>query len=212
MTDIKRRGMLLVFSSPSGAGKTTLTRRLLEEEAELDLSVSATTRDPRPGEEEGVHYFFKDKPAFQDMIEQDELLEHAAVFGNYYGTPRAPVLEALDQGRDVLFDIDWQGARQIRAAQPVETVSIFILPPSVPALEDRLRKRGQDSDEVIMKRMQKSGGEMQHWDEYDYVVVNNDLEASYRSIQAILHAERVKRDRQVGMKHFANELIAEATG
>ena len=210
MTEMKRRGILFVFSSPSGAGKTTLTRRLVAEEDRVDLSVSATTRPPRPGEKDGVHYFFKDRPGFNALIDAGEMLEYADVFGNLYGTPKAPVLDALERGRDVLFDIDWQGARLIKDALPQETVKIFILPPSAAELESRLKGRGQDSDAVIAKRMAKAGAEASHWDEYDYIIVNRDLETAYQQVLTIVAAERLRRSRLVGMQGFVADLVAKA--
>ena len=197
MTDPhNRRGVMLVFCAPSGAGKTTITRQLLEKDDRISLSVSATTRDARPGEEEGKHYFFKSVDAFKHMIADDELLEWAEVFGNYYGTPKAPVEKALSDGHDVLFDIDWQGARQLRDKGGADVVSVFILPPSSAELERRLRDRGQDADDVIMKRMAKAGAEISHWEEFDYVLINDDLERCLADVQHIVGAERIKRGRQ----------------
>ena len=210
MTEIERRGILFVLSSPSGAGKTTLTRRLVAQDDRIDLSVSATTRPPRPGEEEGVHYFFKDRPGFNALIEAGEMLEHADVFGNLYGTPKAPVSAALDRGRDVLFDIDWQGGRLIKAALPQDTVKIFILPPSAAELEARLKGRGQDSAAVIAARMAKAGAEASHWDEYDYIIVNRDLETACREVLSIVTAERLRRARLAGVSGFVADLVAKA--
>lgn len=205
-----RRGLMLVFAAPSGAGKTTITRRLLDEDRAISLSVSATTRAPRPGEREGEHYFFKDEAAFKAMIAAGALLEHAQVFGNYYGTPAAPVHEALAAGRDVLFDIDWQGARQLTERARADVVSVFLLPPSIVALEARLRARGQDSEAVIARRMREAGAEMSHWAEFDYVLINDDLEETLRAVRAILTAERRRRIRQPELARFAAGLIAEA--
>ncbi len=202
LSPVARRGVMLVLSSPSGAGKSTISRALLASEPEMALSVSVTTRSPRPGEEEGVHYFFRSIPQVEEMVEQQQLLEWAKVFDNYYGTPRQPVEDALAQGHDVMFDIDWQGNRQLRANAPADLVSVFILPPSLPELERRLTGRGQDSAEVIAKRMAKAMDEISHWDEYDYCVINQDLEDSIAQVRAILHAERLKRERRIGMAGF----------
>jgi len=205
-TEIGRRGFLLVLSSPSGAGKTTITRMLVEREPNLAVSVSATTRPKRPSEADGRHYFFVSDARFDAMIASGELLEHATVFGNRYGTPRAPVEAALAAGRDIVSDIDWQGTQQLKQSIRDDLVSVFILPPSMPALEERLRKRAQDSEEIVRERMAKSADEMSHWPEYDYVIVNHELEASVRSVRAILAAERLRRDRQVGLAEFVNAL------
>ncbi len=207
-TEIERRGILLVLSSPSGAGKTTITRELVARDDNLRISVSVTTRLPRAGEVDGQHYHFISRERFEEMVAKGELLEHAIVFGNCYGTPRAPVEAALNAGRDIISDIDWQGTQQLKASVRGDLVSVFILPPSLAALEERLRARAQDSAEVVCARMAKSTDEMSHWPEYDYVVVNqkNDLEASVQRVQAILAAERVKRDRQIGLADFINRL------
>ncbi len=207
-TEIERRGILLVLSSPSGAGKTTITRELVARDDNLRISVSVTTRLPRAGEVDGQHYHFISRERFEEMVAKGELLEHAIVFGNCYGTPRAPVEAALNAGRDIISDIDWQGTQQLKASVRGDLVSVFILPPSLAALEERLRARAQDSAEVVCARMAKSTDEMSHWPEYDYVVVNqkNDLEASVQRVQAILAAERVKRDRQIGLADFVNRL------
>jgi guanylate kinase len=205
-THIKRRGLMLVLSSPSGAGKTTISRRLLYTEANLSLSISATTRPPRPGEEEGKDYFFVSDAHFAGMVEQDELLEHAVVFGNRYGTPKVPVVEALETGRDVLFDIDWQGTQQLRESARDDLVSVFILPPSTEELERRLHTRAQDSDEVVRGRMAKAADEMSHWPEYDYIIINDNLENSVRQVEAILTAERLKRERRIGLRAFVEQL------
>ena len=197
---------MLVLSSPSGAGKTTLSRMLLEADSGVELSVSVTTRKQRPGEVDGRDYHFVDAARFDAMVANDELLEWAHVFGNRYGTPRAPVDAALARGRDVLFDIDWQGTQQLRERANRDLVSIFVLPPSIPDLERRLRARAQDSDEVIHARMTKAADEMSHWAEYDYVVVNSDIATSLSNLKAILTSERLKRERQVGMSGFVKGL------
>ena len=192
-----RRGLLIILSSPSGAGKSTLSRRLLEFDTGIDFSVSATTRAPRPGEREGREYFFKSRREFETMVAQGEMLEHAEVFGNLYGTPRTPVELAIAAGRDVLFDVDWQGGQQIRASALREAVvSIFILPPSIAELEARLLARGQDSAAVVAGRMAKSRDEISHWAEYDYVLVNENLPACEADLRAILAAERLRRERR----------------
>jgi guanylate kinase len=206
---IVRRGLMLVLSSPSGAGKTTLSRRLLEADDGLELSVSVTTRPPRSGEVDGRDYRFIDRPRYDAMVGQHELLEWAEVFGNCYGTPRAPVEAALSAGRDVLFDIDWQGTQQLRNAVPGDLVSVFVLPPSMDELERRLHTRAQDSDEIIRARMTKAADEMSHWAEYDYVVINRDIEQAFTDVRAILAAERLKRDRQVGLSEFVRSLRAD---
>lgn len=206
MTEVKRRGLMFVLSSPSGAGKTTLSRRLLETEDNLVISVSATTRPPREGEIDGRDYHFVSLEDFGLMINRDELLEHAKVFGNYYGTPSEPVESALSEGQDVLFDIDWQGTQQLEKNAQTDLVRVFLLPPSTSELERRLRRRAQDTEEEVVRRMAKASDEMSHWAEYDYVVVNDDLDNSFRSIQAILHAERLKRQRQTGLTDFVKQL------
>ena len=205
-TEIGRRGLLLVLSSPSGAGKTTITRLLVEREPNLAISVSATTRPKRPNEVEGRHYFFVSDARFDAMIARGALLEHATVFGNRYGTPRAPIEAALAAGRDIVSDIDWQGTQQLQSSLPDTVVAVFILPPSLAALEERLRNRAQDSDDIVRARMAKSMDEMSHWNSYDYVLVNRDIEESVRSVQAILAAERLRRGRQVGLAEFVNAL------
>jgi len=205
---IARRGLMLVLSSPSGAGKTTLSRKLLAEERGLELSISMTTRAKRRGEVNGRHYHFIDAKQFEKLARAGDLLEHAEVFGNRYGTPRKPVEKALKQGRDVLFDIDWQGTQQLRESARDDLVSVFLLPPSIPELERRLHTRAQDSDEVILARMAKAAGEMSHWAEYDYVVVNHDLERAFNDVRAILAAERLKRERQTGLSTFVRGLQA----
>ncbi|MBC7586099.1 MAG: guanylate kinase [Tardiphaga sp.] len=203
---VERRGLMFVLSSPSGAGKTTLTRMLIAEIPELKMSVSVTTRPMRPGEEEGRDYYFVDQKRFDEMVKQDELLEWARVFDNCYGTPRAPVEAALAAGRNVLFDIDWQGTQQLRGRAPTDVVSVFILPPSVQALEQRLHTRAQDSDEVIRGRMKKAGDEMSHFDAYDYIVINDNIGIAFESVKSILRAEQLKLDRQVGVTDFVQKL------
>ena len=205
-TAVERRGLMFVLSSPSGAGKTTLSRMLVSETPDLQMSVSATTRAMRPGEIEGRDYFFVDQARFAAMADNGELLEWANVFDNRYGTPRAPVEAALAAGRDVLFDIDWQGTQQLRDKQPNDVVSVFILPPSVQALEHRLHTRAQDSDEVIRGRMKKAGDEMSHYDAYDYIVVNDNIGLAFEAVKAILRAEQLKRERQVGLGAFVQKL------
>jgi guanylate kinase len=204
--DIARRGLMLVLSSPSGAGKTTISRALLNEDESLAMSVSATTRPPRPGEKEGKDYFFLEAVDFNLMINRDELLEHAKVFDNYYGTPREPVEDALANGQDVLFDIDWQGTQQLAQKAGDDLVSIFVLPPSTSDLEKRLLARAQDSAEVVARRMSKAAEEISHWREYDYVVVNDDIERCLSEVRAILKAERVRRNRRTGLLDFVERL------
>jgi guanylate kinase len=206
---IARRGLMLVLSSPSGAGKTTLSRKLLQSDPGVELSVSVTTRTQRPGEIDGRDYHFIDAARFDAMAANDELLEWAHVFGNRYGTPRAPIDAALARGRDVLFDIDWQGTQQLRERANRDLVSIFVLPPSIPDLERRLRARAQDSDEVIHARMTKAADEMSHWAEYDYVVINTHIDRAFAQVQSILAAERLKRERQTGLSDFVRRLQAE---
>jgi len=199
---ISRRGLMLVLSSPSGAGKSTISRALLEREPGLSMSVSATTRPMRPGETEAEDYFFVDQEKFDAMIEAGAFLEHATVFENSYGTPREPVEKALAEGRDVLFDVDWQGTQQLAKNAGKDLVGVFVLPPSVEELERRLHTRAQDSDDVVRKRMAKATSEMSHWAEYDYIVVNEDVDESVARVQAILAAERLKRERQPGLVDF----------
>lgn len=205
-----RRGLLLILSSPSGAGKSTLARRLMAWDGTLRFSVSATTRPPRPGEAEGREYYFKSRADFEAMVQAGQMLEHAEVFGNLYGSPRAPVEAAMLAGRDTLFDIDWQGGQQIRnSALGRDVVSVFVLPPSIAELEQRLRGRAQDSEEVIAGRMAKSQGEISHWAEYDYVIVNRDLDAAFAELVTILSAERLRRDRQPDLADFVRGLNKE---
>jgi guanylate kinase len=204
--DVERRGLMFVLSSPSGAGKTTLTRMLISEIPELEMSVSVTTRPMRPGEVEGRDYYFVDQKRFDEMVAQDELLEWAKVFDNCYGTPRQPVETALLAGRNVLFDIDWQGTQQLRGRAQKDVVSVFILPPSVQALEQRLHTRAQDSDEVIRGRMKKAGDEMSHFDAYDYIVINDNIGIAFESVKSILRAEQLKLERQVGVTAFVQKL------
>jgi len=209
LASIRRRGLMLVLSSPSGAGKSTISRALLAQDSGITMSVSATTRAPRTGEIDGQDYHFLTIPRFQEMVAAEQFLEHARVFDNYYGTPRGPVEATMSAGRDVLFDIDWQGTQQLAQNARADLVSIFILPPSVRELESRLRGRNQDSEEVVAKRMAKAADEMSHWREYDYILVNEDIGHSVASVLSILQAERLKRDRQVGMANFVNELRGE---
>ncbi len=207
-TAIARRGLMLVLSSPSGAGKTTLSRMLLKVDRGIELSVSVTTRVKRPGEIDGSDYHFIDVARFKAMVELDELLEWAEVFGHRYGTPREPVEKALRAGRDVLFDIDWQGTQQLREKVRNDLVSVFILPPTVEELRDRLERRAQDSKDIIAARMAKAAGEMSHWAEYDYVIVNRDIDEAFAEVRAVLAAERLKRERQIGLSDFVRSLQA----
>ncbi len=202
-----RRGILFIVSSPSGAGKSTIARKLLEAEPELEMSVSATTRDPRPGEVDGKDYHFVSLDRFREIVAANDFLEWAHVFGHRYGTPKAPVEQALSEGRDVLFDIDWQGAQQLYQQAGGDVVRIFIFPPSMGELERRLRARRTDSDEVIEGRMARAAGEISHWDGYDYVLVNDDVEACFAHVRTILHAERLKRSRQTRLIGFVRSLI-----
>ncbi|HXL47734.1 MAG TPA: guanylate kinase [Xanthobacteraceae bacterium] len=206
---IARRGLMLVLSSPSGAGKTTLSRKLLEADPGVELSVSVTTRKQRPGEIDGRDYHFIDAERFETMVKGGELLEWAQVFGHRYGTPRAPVEAALLSGQDVLFDIDWQGTQQLREKADHDLVSVFVLPPSMRDLERRLRRRAQDSDDVIRARMATAAEEMSHWAEYDYVVINTDIDRAFAEVQTILAAERLKRERQTGLSDFVRQLQAQ---
>jgi guanylate kinase len=207
-TGVARRGLMLVLSSPSGAGKTTLSRKLLAEDGGVMLSVSVTTRKMRPGEVDGRDYHFIDRRRFDALIDKNELLEWAEVFDNYYGTPVKPVMDALSSGRDVLFDIDWQGTQQLSEKARGDVVSVFVLPPSIPELERRLHKRAQDDYETIHRRMAKASDEMSHWAEYDYVVINHELEQAFADVKAILAAERLKRERQPGLSDFVRGLQA----
>ncbi len=203
---VERRGLMFVLSSPSGAGKTTLSRLLIERMPGLKMSVSATTRAKRPGEVEGQDYLFVDKARFEEMVKRNELLEWATVFDNRYGTPRAPVEAALSNGEDVLFDIDWQGTQQLREKAGEDLVSVFILPPSALDLEKRLHSRAQDSHEVIRGRMSRASHEMSHWAEYDYIVINHEVDAAFAEVQSILRAERLKRKRRTGLTAFVRDL------
>ncbi|MFD0981288.1 guanylate kinase [Tropicimonas aquimaris] len=205
-----RRGLLIILSSPSGAGKSTLARRLMDWDDSLSFSVSATTRAPRDGESDGVDYHFIGVPAFKQMVADGQMLEHAHVFGNFYGSPKGPVEAAINNGRDVLFDVDWQGAQQIRNSDlGKHTLSIFILPPSITELRRRLISRAKDTDEVISKRMQKSWDEISHWGSYDYVLVNDDLDATFERLKTIVTAERMRRAQQPKLQEFVRRLQAE---
>lgn len=203
---IARRGLLYILSSPSGAGKTTLAKRLLAADANIAMSVSVTTRKPRPGEVDGQDYIFLDKPRFEAMRDAGQLLEWARVFDNYYGTPRAPVEAAIASGKDVLFDIDWQGAQQLSEKMPGDIVRVFVLPPSGKVLEQRLNTRAQDPPEVVARRMAAASAEISHWAEYDYVIVNSDLDESIKAVTSILAAERLKRERLTGLSAFVRDL------
>src|SRR6266571_4333579 len=209
---VERRGLMFVLSSPSGAGKTTLSRMLIDKMPGLKMSVSVTTRPMRPGEVEGRDYLFVDKSKFEQMIKRNELLEWATVFNNRYGTPRAPVESALSAGQDVLFDIDWQGTQQLREKARADVVSVFILPPSAGDLEKRLHSRAQDSDEVIRNRMSRASLEMSHWAEYDYIVINHDVDEAFAEVQSILKAERLKRERRTGLVGFVRGLQGQLEG
>jgi guanylate kinase len=207
---LRRRGILIILSSPSGAGKSTLSRRLLEFDPEVRFSISATTRPPRPGEQEGREYYFKSRREFEAMVAAGDMLEHAEVFGNLYGTPRAPVEAAIGRGQDVLFDVDWQGGQQIRNSTLRDAVvSIFILPPSIAELESRLRARGQDPDDVVAGRMGKSRDEISHWAEYDYVLINENLPQCEAELRAIIQAERLRRDRRPELVDLVRRLNVE---
>jgi guanylate kinase len=203
---VERRGLMFVLSSPSGAGKTTLSRLLIDRVDGLKMSVSATTRPRRPGEIDGRDYWFVDPSRFDSMVRHDELLEWANVFDHRYGTPRAPVEAALSAGQDMLFDIDWQGTQQLREKAGEDVVSVFILPPSADDLERRLHSRAQDSDEVIRGRMSRASHEMSHWAEYDYIVINHNVEVAFAEVQSVLNAERLKRRRQTGLTEFVRQL------
>jgi guanylate kinase len=208
-SSLARRGLMLVLSSPSGAGKTTLSRKLLEIEPTMELSVSVTTRPPRPGEVDGRDYHFIDQARFDAMARNKELLEWAEVFGNMYGTPRAPVEAAMAAGRDIVFDIDWQGTQQLGQSARADMASIFVLPPSIRELERRLRIRAQDDEAVIRRRMAKAAGELSHWPEYDYVIVNDDLNRAFADVRTILAAERLKRQRQPELSSYVRNLLAQ---
>ena len=208
---VRRRGLMLVVSSPSGAGKTSLTRRLLEQEPEVTLSISVTTRPRRPSETDGVHYHFISEERFAAMVARGELLEHARVYGHSYGTPRGAVETALASGRDVLFDIDWQGAQQLRGAASEDMVGVFILPPSIPELERRLRSRAQDSEATVRYRLAQISNDVTHWAEYEYVLVNRDLEQSVGALRAILGAERLRRRRHPALNEFVQQFRAGPT-
>ncbi len=207
---VVRRGLLLVLSSPSGAGKTTLSRRLLAEDPEVELSISVTTRQRRLSEVDGSDYHFIDRETYEAMLRNDELLEHAEVFGNCYGTPRRPVEAALARGRDVLFDIDWQGTQQLIAKVRDDLVTVFVLPPSLPELERRLKRRAEDSDDTIRGRMAKAAEEISHYGDYDYIVINHDLEEAFDDVRAILAAERLRLARQTGLSEFVRSLRSDA--
>jgi guanylate kinase len=205
--DIKRRGLMLVLSSPSGAGKTTLSRQLLQSDSEVDMSVSVTTRPKRPDEAEGRDYYFVSDAEFRRRIAKNEFLEHAVVFGNRYGTPRNRVMNVLEHGRDILFDIDWQGTQQLKERAREDLVSVFVLPPSHDELERRLKTRAQDSDDVVARRMAKAASEISHWPEYDYVVLNRDIDRALAQIKSILEAERARRTRLIGVGEFVAKLM-----
>ncbi|ASP29343.1 guanylate kinase [Qipengyuania flava] len=205
---LARRGLMFILSSPSGAGKTTISRMLLGADDEIKLSVSATTRPPRPGEVDGVHYYFVDEDEFDRMVEEDDFYEWAHVFGHRYGTPKGRIRNALKEGQDFLFDIDWQGTQQLFQKDQQDVVRVFILPPSIAELERRLRSRDTDSDEVIDARMERARAEISHWDAYDYVVINEDVGGCFAKVREILDAERMKRQRQTGLIPFVRELMS----
>lgn len=207
-TSVARRGLMLVLSSPSGAGKTTLSRRLLDTQSDLVLSISATTRVRRANERDGIDYRFVTSAEFSRMVSDGEFLEHATVFGHSYGTPKKPVMDALAQGRDVLFDIDWQGTQQLKESAREDLVSVFVLPPSHAELERRLKARAQDADDIVAARMAKAADEISHWAEYDYVIVNDDMDSALAKLTSILNAERLKRTRQVGLSEFVRSLMS----
>ncbi len=206
---IARRGLMLVLSSPSGAGKSTIARNLMEDDHTLEISVSVTTRTKRPSEIAGKHYHFITVPQFERMRDAGDLLEWAEVHGNYYGTPREPVEQAMSEGRDMLFDIDWQGALQLQEKMKADVVSIFVLPPSMTELQSRLHRRAEDTEEVIRTRLLNSRSEIEHWREYDYVIVNDDLDEAYGYISCIVKAERIRRDRRHGLFDFVQTLLTE---
>jgi guanylate kinase len=205
---IARRGLMLVISSPSGAGKSTIARTLMDRDQQISLSVSVTTRQRRQSEIEGVHYHFVSQREFERLRDSDSLLEWAQVHGNYYGTPREAVETAMGEGRDMLFDIDWQGAQQLQEKMSADVVSIFILPPTMAELQSRLHRRAEDSEEVIQTRLNNSRAEIKHWREYDYVIVNDDLNSAFDAVQSIVKAERLRRDRRHGLFDFVEGLIA----
>lgn len=209
MTQASRRGVMYVLSSPSGAGKTTIARQLLEESPDLQLSISVTTRPKRASEVDGRDYHFINKKEYDRKVKRGELLEHAEVFGNFYGTPKDPVEDALASGRSVLFDIDWQGAEQLRAAMPDDVVSVFVLPPSRGELEARLRRRAEDPDDVVKARMEKASGEIAHWKDYDYVIINRDLQTAIKEARGILLGAGIARSRQTGLEEFVAGLLKE---
>ena len=209
-TLLARRGLMFVLSSPSGAGKSTIARQLLADDPHLQLSISVTTRERRASELEGVHYRFIDRAKFDRMAARGDLLEWAEVHGNLYGTPREPVEEALESGRDVLFDIDWQGTQQIAEKMPADVVRVFILPPSIAELKARLERRAEDTPAVISRRLEGARAELEHWGEYDFVIVNDDLERAFASAKAILVAERLRRERILGLRPFVSSLLQEA--
>ena len=209
-TNLARRGLMFVLSSPSGAGKSTIARQLLTDDRQLQLSISVTTRERRASELEGVHYFFIDRGKFDKMAERGDLLEWAEVHGNFYGTPREPVEEALRSGRDVLFDIDWQGTEQLYEKMPTDLVRVFVLPPSMAELKARLERRAEDSEAAISRRLDGARAELEQWAKYDYVIVNDDLERAFASVKAILASERLRRDRVLGLRPFVSNLLQEA--
>ena len=209
VTHIPRRGLMLVLSSPSGAGKTTLSRMLLESESGIEMSVSVTTRPKRPGEEDARDYHFRSPEEFEKLRDNAGMLEWAEVFGNYYGTPKDPVDGALAAGRDILFDIDWQGTQQLKESMRGDLVSVFILPPSGQALTERLKKRAQDADDVVAARMSEAESELSHWAEYDYVIINSDVDQALSELKAILSAERLRRDRRTGLATFVRKITSE---
>jgi len=206
--DLSRRGLLFVLSSPSGAGKSTLARMLLEADDQIAMSVSVTTRQQRPGEEHGKDYFFVDGEEFEEMVADNSFLEYATVFGNRYATPAAPVQKSLEDGQDVLFDIDWQGTQQLYQRAGQDVVRVFILPPSLAELRERLESRATDSNEIIESRMQRAASEISHWDGYDYVLINDDLDACFAKVQSILATERMRRSRQTGLIGFVRDLVS----
>ena len=204
--EIVRRGLMLVLSSPSGAGKTSIARAIQAQDGHIEMSISVTTRPPRPGENDSTDYHFVDDKTFRDMVKAGHFLECARVFGHNYGTPRGPVMKALAEGRDILFDVDWQGTQQIAQKARQDLISVFILPPSHHELENRLRRRAQDPDDVVRQRMARAAAEMSHWAEYDYIVVNANFDASVSQVHDILHAERLRRERQTGLAEFVAAL------